>query len=124
MLLFSCYNRMAQFSVSDPANGSRSVNGTLLKKQTNKQTTKQKQNREYFVLIIANTCEVDHLNLSKKLRQTFPQKLKSQNGKLLRTSRCSGISLLPHLPRNSAAAWRTPTVGFLSRRLRKPISIC
>ena len=60
---------MAQFSVSDPANGSRSVNGTLLK--TNKQTTKQKQNRGYFVLIIANTCEVDHLNLSKKIKADF-----------------------------------------------------
>ena len=72
LFLCSCYNRMAQFSVSDPANGSRSVNGTLLKKQTNKQTTKQKQNREYFVLIIANTCEVDHLNLSKKIKADFP----------------------------------------------------
>lgn len=61
---------MAQFSVSDPANGSRSVNGTLLKK-ANKKTTKQKQNRGYFVLIIANTCEVDHLNQPKKLRQTL-----------------------------------------------------
>lgn len=34
---------MAQFSVSDPANGSRSVNGTLLKKkQTKKQPNKNK----------------------------------------------------------------------------------
>lgn len=65
LFLFSCCNRMAQFSVSDPANGSRSVNGTLLKK-ANKKTTKQKQNRGYFVLIIANTCEVDHLNQPKK----------------------------------------------------------
>ena len=45
LFLFSCCNRMAQFSVSDPANGSRSVNGTLLKKskQKNNQTkTKQR----------------------------------------------------------------------------------
>lgn len=42
LFLFSCYNRMAQFSVSDPANGSRSVNGTLLKKKTNKQPNKNK----------------------------------------------------------------------------------
>ena len=61
---------MAQFSVSDPANGSRSVNRTLLKK-ANKKTTKQKQNREYFVLIIANTCEVHHLNQPKKIKADF-----------------------------------------------------
>lgn len=61
---------MAQFSVSDPANGSRSVNGTLLKKSKQK-TTKQKQNRGYFVLIIANTCEVYHLNQPKKIKADF-----------------------------------------------------
>lgn len=70
LFLFSCCNRMAQFSVSDPANGSHSVNGTLLKK-ANKKTTKQKQNRGYFVLIIANTCEVDHLNQPKKIKADF-----------------------------------------------------
>lgn len=36
IVFFSCCNRMAQFSVSDPANGSRSVNGTLLKKSKQK----------------------------------------------------------------------------------------
>ena len=40
------------------------------------------------------------------------------------TSHSSGISLLPHFPRNCAAASRSSKLGHWLRRVFKPLKIC
>ena len=40
------------------------------------------------------------------------------------TSYSSGISLLPHFPRNCAAASRSSKLGHWLRRVFKPLKIC
>lgn len=40
------------------------------------------------------------------------------------TSYSSGISLLPHFPRNCAAASRSSKLGLWLRRVFKPLKIC